>query len=94
MPRWVLDLLTSWGAVRGGGPAKEVWRMVLLCIIWCIWHEMNARHFEDIKTSMFKLQKLLLNTIYIYREYTREPLMGRKKIHKFRKCAQVKTLKL
>ena len=42
MLRWVLDLLTSWGAVGGGGPAKEVWRVVPLCIMWCIWLEWNA----------------------------------------------------
>jgi hypothetical protein len=59
MPRWVLDLLISWGAVRGGGPTKEVW-MVPLCVIWCICREMNAWHFEDEETSMFELRKLLL----------------------------------
>jgi hypothetical protein len=42
MSRWVSDLLTSWGAVCGGGPTREVWRMVLLCIMWCIWRERNA----------------------------------------------------
>jgi hypothetical protein len=33
MPRRVLDLVISWGAVCGGGPANEVWRMVPLCIM-------------------------------------------------------------
>jgi hypothetical protein len=61
MLRWVLDLLISWGAVRGGGPAKEVW-MVPLCVVWCICREMNAWHFEDEETSMFELRKLLLLT--------------------------------
>jgi hypothetical protein len=65
MPRQVLDLLTSWGAVGGGGGAKEVWRVVPLCIMWCIWLERNAQHFEVVETLMFELQKLLLDNIYM-----------------------------
>jgi len=43
MPRMVLELLTSWGASFGYGPAKEVWRLVLLCLMWCIWRERKSR---------------------------------------------------
>jgi hypothetical protein len=52
--------------VLGGGSAKEVWRLVPLYLMCCIWHERNAQHFEGVETLMFKLQKLLLNTIYIW----------------------------
>jgi hypothetical protein len=30
MPRMVLELLTSWSASLGYGPAKEVWQLVLV----------------------------------------------------------------
>jgi hypothetical protein len=43
MPRMVLELLTSWGASFGYGPAKEVWRLVPLCLMWCIWRERKSR---------------------------------------------------
>jgi hypothetical protein len=66
MPRRVLELLSSWGASFGYGPAKEVWRLVPLCLMWCLWWERNARHFEDVKTSMLELRKCLLNTLYIW----------------------------
>jgi hypothetical protein len=36
MPQMVLKLLTSWGALFGYGPAKEVWRLVPLCLRWYI----------------------------------------------------------
>jgi hypothetical protein len=62
----VLDLLTSWSDSFGCGPAKEVWRLVPLCLMWCLWLEMNAQHFENVETSMLKLQKLLLNMLYIW----------------------------
>jgi hypothetical protein len=66
MLRMVLELLTSWSALFGYGPAKEVWRLVPLCLMWYIWPERNARHFEDVETSMVKLRKRLLNTLYIW----------------------------
>jgi hypothetical protein len=62
----VPELLTSWGALFGYGPAKEVWRLVSMCLMWCIWRERNARQFEDVKTSMMELRKHLLNTLYIW----------------------------
>jgi hypothetical protein len=66
IPRIVPELLTSWGALFGYGPAKEVWRLVSMCLMWCIWRERNARQFEDVKTSMMELRKHLLNTLYIW----------------------------
>jgi len=32
----------------GCGLVKEVWRLVPLCLRWCLWREKNARHFEDV----------------------------------------------
>jgi hypothetical protein len=66
MPRRVLELLTSWGASFGYGLANEVWRLVLLYLMWCIWRERNAQHFEGVETSMLELHKRLLNTLYIW----------------------------
>jgi hypothetical protein len=66
MQQMVLELLTSWGTSCGYGPVKEVWRLVSLCLMWCIWWERNARHFEDLETSMVELRKRLLNTFYIW----------------------------
>jgi len=66
MPQRVLELLTSWGASFGYGPIKEVWQLVPLCLMWCLWRERNARYFEDIEASMLELRKRLLNTLYIW----------------------------
>jgi hypothetical protein len=65
MPRRVLELLTSWGDSFGCGPAKEVGWLVPLYLMWCLWRERNARHFEDVETSMLELLKHLFDTLYI-----------------------------
>jgi hypothetical protein len=36
MPQMVLKLLTSWGELFEYGPAMEVWRLLPLCLMWCI----------------------------------------------------------
>jgi hypothetical protein len=50
----------------GDGRAKEAWRLALLCLLWFIWRERNARLFEDVETSMVELRKRLLNMLYIW----------------------------
>jgi hypothetical protein len=65
MLRRVLELLASWGTSFGCGPAKEVCRLVPLCLMWCLWRERNARNFKDVETSMLELQKRLLDTLYV-----------------------------
>jgi len=66
MPRTVLELLTSWGALVGYGPANEACQLVHLCLMWCIWRERNTRVFEDVETSMVEIRKRLFNTLYIW----------------------------
>jgi hypothetical protein len=66
MPRRVMELLISCEASFGYGSNKKVWRLVPSCIMWCIWWERNAHHFEDVETSMLELRKCLLNTLYIW----------------------------
>jgi hypothetical protein len=66
MPRTVLEVLTSWGALVGYGRDKEVRRLAPLCLLWCIWWERNVRLFEDVETSMVELRKRLLNMFYIW----------------------------
>jgi hypothetical protein len=66
MPQSVMGLLTTWGAFRGHGLAKNVWRLVPHCVLWSIWRERNARLFEDVETVMVVLRKRLLNTLYLW----------------------------
>jgi hypothetical protein len=40
----------------------QIWRMAPLCLMWCLWKELNARSFEDCETGLLNLKKLVLQT--------------------------------
>jgi hypothetical protein len=41
--------------------------MALLCLMWCLWNERNARSFEDGASSLLNLKKLVIKTLYTWR---------------------------
>jgi hypothetical protein len=51
MPRRVIDLFTClWNFGRPKSAA--IWKIVPICIFWCVWKEINLRCFEDLESSM------------------------------------------
>jgi hypothetical protein len=46
MPCQVLDFWAGWQSRYGNHCNLVVWRMVPYCVMWCLWRERNARHFE------------------------------------------------
>jgi Na+/H+ antiporter NhaC len=66
MPRRVLDLLSSWGNSLGHGQAKQIWKQVPLCVMWGLWRERNAWHFEDVEMSVLELCRNVLNALFIW----------------------------
>jgi hypothetical protein len=42
----VKDLYASWWT-EGRSRSAVVWKMISLCLMWCLWSERNARCFED-----------------------------------------------
>jgi hypothetical protein len=64
MPRGVVDLLHCWWS--GGHPCSAVvWKMVPLCIMWCLWSERNGRFFEDSKRSLEVLLHFFLILFHV-----------------------------
>ena len=47
IPRSILDLLFGWWNWLGKH-SSQVWNLVPLCILWCIWKERNWLTFEDL----------------------------------------------
>jgi hypothetical protein len=46
MPRRVVDLYACWWSA-GSTHSAVIWKMILLCLLWCLWRERNDRCFED-----------------------------------------------
>jgi hypothetical protein len=63
-PRLVCLLESCGGVWRD--LAKAIWRMALLCVIWCIWRERNARLFEDKECSVDGLRKNMISMLHMW----------------------------
>jgi hypothetical protein len=64
MPCSVKELFASWW-LSGRTRSVVVWKMVSLCIMWCIWREQNDRCFEDSSRSSEELLHFFLFTLFI-----------------------------
>lgn len=47
MPKSVVDLLACWNRKHPCPQLVVTWRMVPLCLSWCIWMECNERCFNN-----------------------------------------------
>jgi hypothetical protein len=63
MPGSVRELFACWWS-SGRSRSAVVWKMVPLCLMWCIWMERNARCFEDKSRSFEELLHYFLFTLY------------------------------
>ena len=43
------------------------WRMVPLCVMWCLWRERNAQIFEDRELGLMELKKRVIQTLFSWR---------------------------
>jgi hypothetical protein len=64
MPGRMKECLGSWRRQRGNRTVLQIWRVVPLCVMWCLWREMNVRSFEDRELGFIKLKKMVLQTLY------------------------------
>ena len=64
MPLFVVGLFGCWQGRFGRHRNGDIWKVVPLCFMWCIWKERNSRCFEDIERSMPDLKLLFLRTLF------------------------------
>jgi hypothetical protein len=65
MPRRVIDLFVCWwksGRLR----SAAIWKMLPICIFWCVWKERNLRCFEDLESSIDDILASFFHTLYLW----------------------------
>jgi hypothetical protein len=65
IPRRVVDLFACWWKASRSRSAA-VWKMVPICILWCVWKERNFRCFEDLENSMENFVASFFHTLYLW----------------------------
>jgi len=60
MPRRVSDLL-------GNRHALQIWRLVPLCLMWCLWPERNAKSFENHDSGLLEIKNMMLQSQYTWK---------------------------
>ena len=63
MPQRVVDLLDCWSCNFRQHRNIVIWRMVLHCLMWCIWREWNLRSFEDCEWSILEFKSFFIFTL-------------------------------
>ena len=66
MPCNVLDLWARWQGHLSDHQNMVVWKIVPHCLMWYLWRERNARHFEDYKRYTLALKLLFFQTLYSF----------------------------
>ena len=64
MPKSIMDLFSCWMGWFRRHDSVLVWKMIPHCLIWCLWRERNARHFEDSERHLHKLKSLFFHTLF------------------------------
>jgi hypothetical protein len=67
MPRRVVNLFACWWKA-GKSRSTAVWKMVPICILWCVWKERNLRCFEDLENSMENFVASFFHMLYLWTE--------------------------
>jgi hypothetical protein len=63
MPLRVVDLFACWWT-GGRSRSAVVWKMVLCCLMWCLWRERNDRQFEDKERTTEDLISFFFHSLY------------------------------
>jgi hypothetical protein len=61
-----LEELSTYLPVGGRPRSAAVWKMVPICILWCVWKERNLRCFEDMENSLEDIVASFLHMLYLW----------------------------
>lgn len=64
MPQGVAQLLACLQGRFCQHHSIDIWKVILHCLMWCIWRERNAMIFEWCESSVLDLKLLLLISLF------------------------------
>ena len=59
----VIESFESWQGRFGRHHKIDFWRLVLHCLMWCIWRERNAKSFGGCEHSTLEIKSFFLQTL-------------------------------
>jgi hypothetical protein len=51
------------GGTTSNTRSAVVWKMVLSCLLWCLWREVNDRGFEDCERTLEEIKSFFFQHI-------------------------------
>ena len=63
MPKRVIDMFSARKGFFGRHRNITFWKAVSHCILWCLWHERNARSFEGCERSILDVKAFFFGTL-------------------------------
>jgi hypothetical protein len=74
MPSSVIKLFVCWWT-SGRSKSFAIWKMVPICLFWCLWKERNNRCFEDLERSLENILASFFHTLYLWTVAFVSPLL-------------------
>jgi hypothetical protein len=65
IPRKVIDLFACWWCSRRP-MSVALWKMMPICLFWCLWREKNNRSFEDLERTLEEILSSFYHTLYLW----------------------------
>jgi hypothetical protein len=64
MACWVRDLFDCWRRQFGNSQSEGMWKMIPLCLMWCIRGERNNCNFEGSERMGAELKVFFFHTLF------------------------------
>jgi hypothetical protein len=61
--------------VWGDSQSAIVWKIVPLCIMWCLWRERNDRSFENLERTLEELKSFFFFSLFAWTTAYLAPLI-------------------
>jgi hypothetical protein len=65
MPNKVVDLMACWWS-RGNSRSAVIWKMMPLCLMWCIRREKNDKNFDNLERTLEEFKSFFFYSLFTW----------------------------